>query len=60
MTEADEVLIPRYVVERALQKARSEYRRVLEEQGRSPGPDECWTEFRQLEGYLRRQDPGGI
>ncbi len=46
MTERDAVSIPRRVVERALAKARLEYRRALERDGHTPNhPDECWTEF---------------
>lgn len=52
------VAVPRSVLIRALQKARSEYIRVAEAQGSDPGPaDECWAEFEWLADYLSRQAP---
>jgi hypothetical protein len=55
MDKTDAVLIPREVVERALWKARIEYSRVTG-RGRTPSPpNECWSEFLQLAGYLRQQ-----
>jgi hypothetical protein len=53
-----DITLPRDVVLRALQKARSEYVRVAEEAGFDPGPsDECWVEFEALADAVEDIDP---
>lgn len=53
MSEMDTVNVPRYVLIRALTKARILYIAVAAKCGHDPGPDdECWAEFERLAEYV--------
>ena len=51
----DGVVIPRAVLERAYWKAQIEYSRATGGQGVISHPDECWSEFQALRGYLKHE-----